>query len=106
MCCFIDILQMYLTVKSIMFKVISSFSDPLSRLEQNKLQGTRISLIVYDLPEKEVVTLLNENLQTATYDIRFVARLGRSSTDLSGGIYFYQLKTSNFSETKKLILLK
>ena len=59
-----------------------------------------IKLVVYDLLGREVRTLVNEALQAGTYSVRFDAG------DLPSGIYFYQLRTDNFSETKKLILLK
>jgi hypothetical protein len=59
-----------------------------------------ISIKVYDILGKEVRTLVNETLQAGTYQVRFDAG------DLPSGIYFYQLRTDNFSETKKLILLK
>ena len=49
---------------------------------------------------KEVTLLVNEKLQPGTYEVTF------DGSSLSSGIYFYQLKTENFIETKKLILLK
>jgi len=60
----------------------------------------RVTLKVYDLLGNEVTTLLDRYQETGEYDIIF------QPVELSSGIYFYKLKTDNFINTKKLILLK
>jgi hypothetical protein len=59
-----------------------------------------VTLKIFDLLGREVAVLVNETLQPGTYELRF------DTGDLPSGIYFYQLETENFTETKKLILLK
>jgi hypothetical protein len=46
------------------------------------------------------MTLVNEKQKAGTYEVTF------EGNNLSSGIYFYQLKSDNFIETKKFILLK
>jgi hypothetical protein len=58
------------------------------------------SLKVYDLNGKEISNLVNQNLSAGTYKIDF------NSEGLSSGIYFYTLKTNNFQETKRMVLIK
>jgi hypothetical protein len=58
------------------------------------------SLRVYDILGLEAATLVNEKLSPGTYEVEWDA------SNFASGIYFYQLKTENFSATKKLILLK
>ena len=48
----------------------------------------------------EVATLVDEYKQAGKYEVEF------NASQLSSGIYFYQLKTENFIETRKMILLK
>ncbi len=55
---------------------------------------------VYDILGKEVATLVNERLQPGTYEVTWDA------AEFNSGIYFYQLKSGNYSETKKLVLIK
>jgi len=57
-------------------------------------------LKVFDLLGREIATLVNEQLAPGTYEVTF------DGNNYSSGIYFYQLKTNDFCETKKLILLK
>lgn len=59
-----------------------------------------VSLKVFDLLGKEVATLVNEEKQSGTYEAEFI------ENGLASGIYFYQLKTNNFVQTKKMLLLK
>jgi hypothetical protein len=60
----------------------------------------RVTIKVYDVLGKEIVTLVNENLQPGNYDVEF------NATNLPSGVYFYRLQTDNFIETKKMVLLR
>ena len=59
-----------------------------------------VSLKVYDVLGNEVATLVNEEKQTGSYDVQFIA------AGLTSGIYFYKLTADNFVQTRKMILLK
>jgi len=85
------------SVTSIKFKVTSI---------GNSNQKSEVRLTVFDLLGREVATLVNEKLLPGVYETSFDARLGGSSTDLPSGVYFYKLTTNNFTDTKKLILIK
>ncbi|MDD5609349.1 MAG: T9SS type A sorting domain-containing protein, partial [Ignavibacterium sp.] len=63
-------------------------------------QTTNVSLKIFDVLGKDIVTLVNEEKSAGSYEVTF------SPGKLSSGAYFYQLKTGNFIETKKLILIK
>jgi hypothetical protein len=57
-------------------------------------------LIVYDITGKEVSVLVSEQLNAGSYNVNW------SGINLPSGVYFYQLKTDEFIETKKMILIK
>jgi len=59
-----------------------------------------VSLNIYDVLGEEVATLVNEEKPAGNYEVEFNA--GNSPS----GIYFYKLSAGNFTETKKMILLK
>lgn len=58
------------------------------------------TLKVYDLMGREVATLVDEFKSAGNYEVNFDA------SKLSSGTYFYTLQAGNFSQTKKLILIK
>ena len=60
----------------------------------------RIELKVYDILGREVATLINEEKLAGVYEVTF------NASNLASGVYFYQLKTKDFMESKKLLLLK
>lgn len=59
-----------------------------------------VTLIVYDLLGREVATLINEENPTGEYEVEF------NAANLPSGIYFYQLKASSYSVTKKMVLIR
>ena len=59
-----------------------------------------VTLKVYDVLGKEIATLVNEEKPAGEYKVEF------NAATLPSGIYFYQLKAGQYSETKKMILLK
>lgn len=64
-----------------------------------------VKLIVYDLLGKEVATLVNEKLQPGTYEVQFPNNQFTINQNASG-IYLYKLEAENFSDTKRMLLLK
>ncbi|HQI40598.1 MAG: hypothetical protein B6D44_06045 [Ignavibacteriales bacterium UTCHB2] len=58
------------------------------------------TLKIYDVIGNEVATLVDEFKEAGRYQIEFDA------TELTSGVYFYQLRAGSFSETKKLILMR
>ncbi|MBV6479780.1 MAG: Ycf48-like protein [Ignavibacteria bacterium] len=63
-----------------------------------------VKLIVYNILGKEVKTMVNQILPAGTHDFEFD---GKSDTDkLSSGVYFYTLRTDDFVQTKRMVLLK
>ena len=74
--------------------------NPVTRLDYSiPVQGF-VSLKVYDALGKEVASLVNEKKNTGLYEVEF------NGSGLSSGIYFYTLTADNFTETKRMILLK
>lgn len=59
-----------------------------------------VELKVYDLLGNQVSSLVNEYKSAGNYSTNF------SASGLSSGIYFYRIRSGNFVQSKKLILLK
>jgi hypothetical protein len=57
-------------------------------------------LIIYDILGREVTTLVNEQLQPGIYEVEW------DGTNYCSGVYFYKLITNDYSETKKMVLIK
>jgi hypothetical protein len=85
------------------FSLSQNFPNPFN--PETKIQYAlpsteRVSLKVFDILGKEVVTLVNQIQQQGTYTVRF------NGTSLSSGIYFYRIQTGNYISVKRMILIK
>jgi photosystem II stability/assembly factor-like uncharacterized protein len=59
-----------------------------------------VKIYVYDVLGSIVATLVNEDLTAGSYKVDF------NASNLSSGIYFYTINAGNFTETKKMMLIK
>ncbi|MBE2257115.1 MAG: T9SS type A sorting domain-containing protein [Ignavibacteria bacterium] len=59
-----------------------------------------VNLSVYDISGKLISTLINSELNAGEYEYNF------KSNGLPSGMYFYKLKSGNFTETKMMTLIK
>ncbi|MBN1634591.1 MAG: carboxypeptidase regulatory-like domain-containing protein [Ignavibacteria bacterium] len=74
--------------------------NPVTKINFDIPENGLISLKVYDILGKEVVTIVNETRDAGYYTIIFDA------SKLSSGAYFYRLSANGFSSVKKLVVLK
>ncbi len=74
--------------------------NPSTRIQYQVSSISYVSLVVYDILGNEVATLVNEEKAPGFYEVEFAA------ANFASGIYIYRLQSSEFSDTKKMILLK
>lgn len=74
--------------------------NPETTIKFDIAKSTFTELKIYDSRGSEVKTLVNEDLKPGNYEFKFFAG------NLPSGAYFYRLKTSEFTETKRMILVK
>ena len=80
-----------------------NYPNPFNPTTTIKYQIPELSFVtikVYDVLGSEVATLINEEKPVGSYEFEF------DGTKLPSGVYFYRLTAAEFSDTKKLILLK
>ncbi len=61
---------------------------------------SNVSLKIYDVLGREIVTLVNKEQSAGNYEVQF------NGSSLTSGIYFYKLQSGNFAESKKMLLIK
>ena len=74
--------------------------NPVTHIIFSIPKNENISLKVFDMLGNEAAILWDGLLNAGTYNAEF------DGTDLSSGIYFYRLVSSDFSDTKKMVLMK
>ncbi|OGU77630.1 MAG: hypothetical protein A2W11_08195 [Ignavibacteria bacterium RBG_16_35_7] len=79
--------------------------NPVTRIKYTVPSRQLVSLKVFDVLGREVITLVNEEKPAGVYEVVFnVAQLSRA--EMASGVYYYQLSSENFVQTKKMIYLK
>jgi hypothetical protein len=74
--------------------------NPVTNLEFGISDLGFVELKVYDINGRQVAILVNEKLSPGNYKIRF------DGSNYPSGIYYYKLEAGDFSEVRKMILLK
>ena len=74
--------------------------NPSTVIEYEVPENSFVSLKVFDLLGKELVTLVNEEKSAGSYDVKFNAR------QFASGFYIYTINAGDFTSTKKMLLMK
>ncbi len=90
-------------ISSIDYKLEQNYPNPfnpstLIRFSLPKAQN--ITLEIFDIAGKKIETLISGRVESGMNSIPFYSR------QLSSGIYFYKLTAENFSQARKMIILK
>ncbi len=74
--------------------------NPATTINFSLRENTNVRLAVYSILGEEVAVLINSNLNAGTHNVSFDA------SKLSTGVYIYRIETPNFTDSKKMILIK
>jgi len=74
--------------------------NPATKIKFNIPRTSFVKITVFDITGREVSTLVNEQLMPGTYETDW------NASNYSSGVYFYRLQTENYTETKKMLLIK
>lgn len=74
--------------------------NPSTNIKYDLIKSGNIKINVYDISGKEVASLVNQFQNAGTYEVTFNAE------NLSSGVYFYKLETSDFKDVKRMVILK
>ena len=85
------------------YKLFQNYPNPFNPTTTIKFrikENGKVTLKIFDVLGAEVLTLVDEVKNPGIYKIYF------NASNLSSGVYFYQMKSGNFIDTKKFLLLK
>lgn len=74
--------------------------NPSTKIDFSLPNSTNVELKIFDVLGREVYTLLNEEFAAGNYSVDF------NASELPSGMYFYKLTSGEFSEVKKMVLIK
>jgi len=74
--------------------------NPVTQINFSIPKQSIVTLKIYDVLGKEVYTLVNESKPAGFYTVDF------NASDLSSGAYFYRIEAGNFTDIKRMMLIK
>ena len=74
--------------------------NPVTEIKYNLPEASRVTLNVYNIIGQKVTSLINGEVEAGFHSVTFDGR------DLPSGTYIYRLQTPNYTQTKKMVLLK
>lgn len=74
--------------------------NPSTSINYQLAADSHVQLNVFDILGNEIATLVNESQSAGSYVVRF------NASDLSSGVYFYKIKANNFTQIRKMLLVK
>ena len=90
------------------FRLYQNYPNPFNPVTKIKFDISAVaavheppySLRIYDVLGREVATLVNESLKPGTYEVEF------DGTNYPSGVYYYKLIASDYTDSKKMVLVK
>ncbi|MBU0473337.1 MAG: lamin tail domain-containing protein [Bacteroidetes bacterium] len=74
--------------------------NPSTKIQFSIPENGMVTLKIFDILGREVMTLINEELPASYQTIEF------NASSLTSGVYFYRMQVNNFTSVKKMILMK
>lgn len=90
------------------FELAQNYPNPFNPTTIIKFSIAKISNVtikIYDLTGRLVNTIVNQKLNPGKYSAEWNS-LNTAGQNVASGVYFYRIETSDFTDTKKMILVK
>lgn len=105
----ITISQQTVGIENISSEVPDSYSihqnypnpfNPVTNIKFEIPKNDFVNLTVFDALGREVAVLVNENLTPGVYNYKF------NAANIASGVYYYRIKSSDFSAVKRMVVIK
>ena len=85
------------------YKLEQNYPNPFNHstsFEFRIFKSSFVTIKIYDILGNEIDTIINEEKKEGLYKLNWIPQ------NISSGVYFYKIQTGNFTETKKMCLIK
>ncbi|MEE9442394.1 MAG: FG-GAP-like repeat-containing protein [candidate division Zixibacteria bacterium] len=79
--------------------------NPSTTIGYNLVQGGHVKLEIFNISGQRIVSLVNEEKEAGLHSVVWDGK-DSSGRQVASGIYFYRLEAGEFSDTRKMILMK
>ncbi|MGE5499501.1 MAG: FlgD immunoglobulin-like domain containing protein, partial [Syntrophothermus sp.] len=79
--------------------------NPSTNIRYTLNRESRVKIAVYNSAGQEIKELANSNQDAGTYTVRWDGRNNYGS-DAASGVYYYKITSGNYTESKKMVLIR
>jgi len=79
--------------------------NPMTTIEYDLPEDTKVTLIVYDIIGKEVTRLVNSSKPAGYYKAIWDGK-NKSGNFVSSGVYIYRVQAGSFTQTRKMVFIR
>lgn len=97
-----DIVQIDVKIPAI-FSLEQNYPNPFNpttKIVFSIPKAGKVSLKIFDLLGEKIKTLIDRKMSTGEHEVKF------NAIDLPSGVYIYTLRADNFTDSKKMVVLK
>ena len=90
------------------FEVSQNYPNPFNpstKFRYSLPEGRTVKVVVYDLNGRRVAELVNNYQNAGSYEVTWNGK-NDSGVQVASGTYIYSIQAGNFTQTKKMVLLK
>ncbi len=74
--------------------------NPVTKIKFTLNRNSHVTIKIFGADGSEIRTLINQNMSNGIHEVEF------DGSDLPSGVYFYSMEAKDFSETRKMVLVK
>ena len=74
--------------------------NPTTKIQYQITKNSHVELKVFDATGNQIATIVNEQQTPGTYEAEF------DGTNFASGVYFYKITAGDYTQTKKMVLIK
>lgn len=96
-------IEVSISLKPLKFSLSQNYPNPFNPTTIIKFslpKSSQVTLKVFDILGREVMTLLNEKREAGVHSLKFDA------SNLASGLYFYKLQAVDFMDVRKMMIIK
>jgi hypothetical protein len=86
--------------KFILFQNYPNPFNPNTKIKFDLKETSDVTLEIYNSAGKEIQTIVDKKLSSGSYEVNW------NASDFPSGVYYYKIVAENFTETKKMMLIK
>jgi hypothetical protein len=99
----VSVIEVQTTETPLSYELMQNYPNPFNPTTSIKFglpEKANVSLAIYNQLGEKIATLVNGELGAGYHKVEW------NASNMTSGIYFYEIRTDKFSEVKKLILMK